>query len=186
MQRQVKGILFVDYVRMLRSRKDVDWTRHIAAEDAAYLTTRIDPEAWYPMETFERFGLAILEELARGDPFVARAWGRMSVDHLVTVHPGLLVPDDPRESLMRLLVLRRSFFDFEAVSLPEVSDGRATVRIRYGMSGRAEEAACFQTIGFFCRLLEMAGGQGVLADVVAPGWEGGSETEVNLTWDPPT
>lgn len=102
MERHVKGSLFVDYVRMLRSRKDVDWGRYLQPEDLLYLDTRIHPDAWYPMETFARFGLAILDEIAHGDSFPARAWGRMSLEHMVTVHEGLLVPGDPRESLMRL------------------------------------------------------------------------------------
>ena len=35
--RQVRGVLFVDYVRMLRSQKKVDWAQHLAATDLAYL-----------------------------------------------------------------------------------------------------------------------------------------------------
>ena len=41
MSRQVKGTLFVDYVRMLRSRKDVDWTRYLKADDLPFLAARI-------------------------------------------------------------------------------------------------------------------------------------------------
>ena len=48
---------------MIRRRKDVEWARRLVADDLVYLTQRIDPDEWYPMETFERFGLAILSEL---------------------------------------------------------------------------------------------------------------------------
>ena len=54
--RHVRGVLFLDYVRMLRSQKAVDWAQHMTPEDAAYLATKIEPDAWYPMTTFERFG----------------------------------------------------------------------------------------------------------------------------------
>jgi hypothetical protein len=164
MERRVKGSLFVDYVRMLRSKKGVDWSYYLQAEDLPYLADPIHPDGWYPMDTFARFGLAILDEIAQGDTFLARAWGRGSLDHLVTVHEGLLVEGDPRESLMRLIVLRGSFFNFDAVSMPQLTDTHATVQVHYGMTARAEEAASFQTLGFFGRLVELAGGLGVLTE----------------------
>ena len=34
---RVKGILFVDYVRMLRAHKGVDWSARLPAEDVPYL-----------------------------------------------------------------------------------------------------------------------------------------------------
>ncbi len=185
MERRVKGSLFVDYVRMLRSRKDVDWSRYLQPEDLPYLTDRIHPEGWYPMDTFARLGLAILDEIARGDTFLARAWGRMSLDYLATVHEGFLVPGDPRESLMRLIVLRGSFFDFDAVSLPQLTDTHATVRVQYGMTARAEEAASYQTLGFFGRLVELAGGVGVLTEFTKKSWEGSEVTEFTVDWQPP-
>jgi len=185
MEKHVKGSLFVDYVRMLRSRKDVDWARYLQPEDLLYLDTRIHPDAWYPMETFARFGLAILDEIAHGDSFPARAWGRMSLEHMVTVHEGLLVPKDPRESLMRLLVVRGSFFDFDPVTMPQLTDGHATVHVQYGMTARAEQAASFQTLGFFGRLVELAGGRSVITQLTARSWEGDPVSAFTVDWEPP-
>jgi len=185
MERRVKGSLFLDYVRMMRSRKDVDWTRYLEAEDVPYLATRIHPEGWYPMDTFARFGLAILDEIAHGDTFLARAWGRMSLDQLLTLHEGILVPKDPRESLMRLIVLRGSFFDFDAVSMPQLTDNHATVHVQYGMTARTEQAAAFQTLGFFGRLVERAGGLGVLSEFTRRSWEGDVLTAFTVDWRPP-
>jgi hypothetical protein len=65
--RNVKGTLFVDYVRMLRRHRGFDWSRHLTPADLELLTGRIEPESWYPMAAFERMGLAILTEIARGD-----------------------------------------------------------------------------------------------------------------------
>ena len=185
MGRHVKGTIFVDYVRMLRSRKDLDRNRYLEPADIPYLTSRIHPDAWYPMETFARFGLAILDQVAQGDLFLVRAWGRASVDPLVRIHSGLLVEGDPRESLMRFLVLRSSFFDFDAVSIPLLSDGHASLHVHYGMISRAEQAACFQTLGFFGRLVELAGGRGVLTSLTQRAWEGDPATVLAIDWTPP-
>ncbi|HEY0788297.1 MAG TPA: hypothetical protein VGE86_06610, partial [Thermoanaerobaculia bacterium] len=76
----MKGVLFADYVRMLRAAKGVTWENHLPAQDLRYLAQRIDINAWYPMETYERMGLAILEGIARGNFQMARAWGRQTID----------------------------------------------------------------------------------------------------------
>lgn len=185
MSRQVKGTLFVDYVRMLRSRKDVDWSRYLQPGDTPFLSERIALEGWYPMETFERFGLAILAEVTRDDLFLARAWGRMSVEFLLIGNEQLLVKADPRESLMRVLVFRKSFFDFEVVSMPQLTDGHATIHVHYGMAPRAEQAAAFQTLGFFGRLVELAGARGVMTQMTGRSWEGDKATEFTIDWEPP-
>jgi len=185
MERRVKGSLFVDYVRMLRSRKDVTWKRYLQEEDLVFLSTHIEPDSWYPMETFARFGLAILDEIAHGDPFLAKAWGRLSADQLVSIEPEILVKGDPRESVMRLVVHRRSFFDFDVVDLTQLSDNHAEVRINYGMTPRAEQAACLQTLGFFGRLVEIAGGRAVTAKLIVRTWEGDALTAFTVDWDPP-
>jgi hypothetical protein len=186
MERRVKGSLFVDYVRMLRSHKDVNWSRYLQPQDVEFLHVRVHPEAWYPMDTFARFGLAILDNIAGGDPFLARGWGRMSADQLAADHgTALVVAGDPRESLMRLLVLRNTFFDFDALSMPQLTDSHASVHVSYGMEARAEQAACFQTIGFFGRLVELAGGRSVVTSLVKRAWEGDPVTEFNVDWEPP-
>ena len=78
----MRGSLFVDYVRMLRSRKDVNWSNSLAPEDVAFLSERIAADQWYPMESFERMGLAILAEIAGGDITAVKEWGRSSIDGL--------------------------------------------------------------------------------------------------------
>lgn len=185
MERRVKGTLFVDYVRMLRSRRDMDWSQHLQAADLSFLVQRIEPDSWYPMESFERMGVAILAEIASNDLEMVRAFGRMSIDWLVSQHANLVAQTDPRDTLMRFQVLRRSFFDYAALEMTSVSDGEATLTIAYGMGPRAEEAASWQTLGFFERLLEVAGGTQVRAWFSARSWKGDLLTEVQLRWSDP-
>jgi hypothetical protein len=186
-ERQVKGTLFVDYVRMIRAYKVGEWTKHLQARDLDYLVRRIEPDAWYPMETFERMGLAILAEI-RPDLDTIRHWGRAQVDWLSARDPSPLVPGDARDTLMRFRVLRASFFDYSALEIVDLSEGEATLVIAYGMSPRAEEAASWQTVGFFERLLEVAGAADVRSSFLTKAWEGDLATTVGLEWtaSPPT
>src|SRR5882762_8172032 len=144
--RQVRGVLFVDYVRMLRSQKSADWSRHLASQDLTYLQMPIDPDGWYPMATFERMGNAILTTVTRGELFPVQLWGRYSAAQLRNANPLLLEANDPPETLSRFRVLRETFFNFHALDVPLLHDDEANIVIRYHMGMPAEEAASYQTL----------------------------------------
>jgi hypothetical protein len=182
MTRHVQGSLFLDYVRMLKARKDVRWSNHLAPEDLPYLEQRIELGGWYPMATFERLGLAILELIADGDLEAVRVWGQITVRTLADRQPGSLVEGDPRESLMRFHVVRKTLFDFEAVTVVGLSDGEVRLQIAYHMSPAAEEAASYQTMGFFEGLLELARGRDVKARFAERSWRGDDSTTLVVTW----
>ena len=102
----------------LRRRSDVDWSQWVEAVDLGYLVQRIDPDAWYPMETFKRMGLAILTAIAQAVRAPCRSpSGRVSIDLvLLPPHVYLVAPGDPRlGAAMRFQVLRRGFFDYPAL-----------------------------------------------------------------------
>lgn len=182
-ERRVKGTLFVDYVRMLRSRSDVDWSKHLEPVDLGYLVQRIDRDGWYPMQTFERMGNAILAEVALGNLEAVRMFGRASIDWLCKAYDNLVAPRDPRDTLMRFHVLRRSFFDYAAIEIGTIADGEASMLVNYGMGAMAEEAASWQTLGFFERLLEVAGAENVRAWFSSKAWTGDLITTIELRWE---
>jgi hypothetical protein len=181
--RRVKGVLFADYVRMMRGNKHVDWASLLPPEDFAFLKTRIEPDGWYPMESFERMGDVILAMVACGNLDAVRMWGRFSVDQLVAAQPNLLAPGDPVETMHRFHVLRGTYFDFEALDVLEVTDREAKVVIRYHMGPSAEEAAAYQTMGFFERLLEVGGAESISARFVEKSWAGDPRTLLDLSWE---
>jgi len=182
---QVRGSLFLDYVRMLKTRRELEWSPRLPPEDLPYLAERIDPDGWYPMATFERLGLLILELVAGGDLEAVRVWGQITVRTLAARHADVLVANDPRESLMRFHVLRRSLFDFEAATIARLHDTEARILIAYGMSPAAEEAASYQAMGFFEGLVDLAGGREVAAHFAERSWRGAGSTTLVLKWKPP-
>lgn len=183
--RNVRGVLFVDYVRMLRACKSVDVRSHLAEEDMPYMSARIDAEAWYPMATFERLGNAILHFVANDQMLPVQLWGRYSATQLRNAHPALLVAGDPVETIQRFRLLRATFFDFEALDLVDVGTDSAQLAIRYHMGMPAEEAASYQTIGFFEGLLELAGAQHAEATLREKSWAGDARTLAVLRWRRP-
>ena len=181
----MKGELFADYVRMIRGRKDIDWSAYLSTEDLAYVGQCIDPTGWYPMAVFERLGNAILEVVTGGDLAPVRAWGRMSVVPLVSKHPSLIAEDDPMESVMRFHVLRSTFFDFPAIRVVSLTPEEAELSIDYRMGDRAEQAAAQQAMGFFEGLLKTAGAEDVEARFIERRWEGDERTVLRLTYTTP-
>ncbi|HEY8073562.1 MAG TPA: hypothetical protein VIF62_05625 [Labilithrix sp.] len=170
---------------MIRSRRDVDWNRHLPPEDMTLVTQRIKPTAWYPMAAFERMGNAILKEVAQLDLDMVRAFGKFSVASLNEDEEHLVAKGDPVETLMRFRVLRATYFDFDALDVKTLVDGHAEILIRYHMGRMAEEAASHQTLGFFEGLLESAGAREVKGQFLASSWSGDPDTIVELRWKSP-
>jgi hypothetical protein len=184
--RHVRGVLFLDYVRMLKAQKGVDWRQHLPEPDLLFLAMQIDPNAWYPMATFERMGNQILRTTARGVMLTVQLFGRYSAGQLRAAHPTLLAPGDPIETLNRFRVMRETFFDFPALEVPVLHDEEAQIVVRYHMGTPAEEAACYQTLGFFEGLLELAGARDVKAAFRERSWAGNPRTLIAIHWRSPS
>lgn len=182
MARQVKGHLFADYVRIIRANKEIDWTEVLDEEGLSWTRQQIAPEKWYPMDVFEKLGLAILEKVANHDLNLIHRWGRQTIDELKAAHPDLMVDNDPRETFMRFQILRQALFDFPAVKITTIRDGKAILEIQYGMSGEAEEAAVHQSLGFLERLLEVSGAREAKAEILEGTWEGFPSTTIAVSW----
>lgn len=182
MARRVRGILFVDYVKMVRGKKAIDWSPYLEDVDRELLAHPIDLDAWYPMETFERLGVGIVREVAHAQLMAVRMWGRFQIEFVRSRFPTLVAEGDPRETLMRFHSMRRAFFDYDALDVREVLDDSATVAVQYRMGAEAEEAACHQTLGFCERLVELAGAKKVAAQFKAFGWRGDPPTLIDLRW----
>ena len=135
------------------------------------------------MATFERMGNAILRLVANGNLDLVRMWGRFQVDQLRILYPNLVADGDPVETLTRFRVLRATFFDFEALEVPMLVDHEAQIIIRYRMGNMAEEAASFQTMGFFERLLEVAGAKNIVAAFTQRSWAGDARTLLEIKWE---
>ncbi len=183
--RQVKGVLFADYVRMIRAVKSYDWTKRLSARELAFVKAPVDLQRWYPMDVFEQLGNAILEVIAQGQLELVRMWGRTQVDQLRVQQPALVADGDPVETLNRFRVLRSTYFDFDTLSVPLLHLDEAQILIDYQMGMPAEEAASYQTMGFFERLLEIAGAKDVSARFSSRSWAGEGRTLVSLHWTIP-
>ena len=168
---------------MLRMRKDIDWSQHLDAADLTYVMGRVALDGWYPMGVFERLGDVILSQVAGGQLGMVRMFGRVTVDQLVADQPFLLAAGDPIETVNRFRGLRATWFDFDALQVPTLLEDECEIAVRYGMGKVAEEAATWQTVGFFERLLEVAGAEDVKPTFHGKSWLGqGPSSRVRFAW----
>ncbi|MGH9457612.1 MAG: hypothetical protein ACRD2J_08240 [Thermoanaerobaculia bacterium] len=182
MPREVRGVLFADPVRMIRAAKQVDWNERLSPQDLQWLSKRIDPEGWYPIDAYERLALAVLEEIARGDFAAVRAWGREMADAVANLEPRLLATGDPRELFMRFQLLRQALFNFPAVEVVALREGAALLELRFGLGASAEEAAAANALGLLEALLEASGAAGVAVSLQSRSWQGEGPTRIAVGW----
>lgn len=182
MDRKVKGSFFMDYVRMIRSHKDVDWRQYLLPQDLAFLDQKISAAEWYPMDTFERMGIGIFREISNNNLLGVKLWGRMSVDAMSKLYPESISAGDPRESLIRYQVARNGLFNFDPVHFLTSYKTYAKLEIAYHMSPLAEEAATWQTLGYFERLLELSGASNLQHRFSRKLWEGAATTILEFDW----
>ena len=167
---------------MVRAQKFVSWPRILRVDELAFVHQRIDVNAWYPMSSFERLNLAILSQTEYPSMDAVRLRGVLSARAFTKAGANLVAANDPVETLMRVRVFRSTLFDFSTFEVPAISEGQARLEIRYGMSARAEEATCQQTIGFCEGVLGLAGAKGIRTVVGSCSWQGAEQTEVLLEW----
>lgn len=178
---RVRGVLFADYVRIIR-RALPTWRELIDPQDVALVSSRIDLEQWYPMDTFGRLGVVILEHIIGDEHDAVRLWGREQVATILQFFPELAVGNEPRDSVLRFQGYLSSLFDFPAVRVELLEDERAQLRVHYGLPPRPEEAATWQTLGFFEELLTASGAREVELSVPTRKWEGAFDTRAELRW----
>lgn len=183
MAKHVKGTLFLDYVRMIRKRKEVDWSKHLSREDLDVLGRMVLPSEWYPLETFQRLGVAVLREIAKGDVQVVRAWGQKSMDELIKIYKNLAEGNDPLQALDKLQALRRRFFDFEGLEISPQGGNRVRVKIDLAFGGVADEAYAYQMLGTIERLLELTGAKNIQSQFIQRAWQGAPHTAIEFSWE---
>jgi len=181
--KSVRGALFVDYVRMIKSKKDADWKKYLLPQDLPYLEMRIAPDKWYPFPTFERMGVGIIAEIAGGNYEAVRIWGRETTRKLIAIHKSVICEGDPMESLMRFQILRGSFFDFDPIHLLSISPYYASFKVNYGTAPIVEKAATYQALGYFEMLLDLSGAKNINYNFTQTIWDGADETILQFSWE---
>jgi len=123
--RRVKGSIMLDFVKVVHRARHLPWDRYLTAQDFELVESMILPSSWYPLETYQRIGLAVYELLGQGRPENARRWGQESMARLMEgVYQKALLKGDPLEAIKSFITLRKTLIDFGEFALNPIGPGQ--------------------------------------------------------------
>jgi hypothetical protein len=178
---QVKGSIFVEFVKTIRSNKTGVFDKYLTAADREIISQRILPNIWYPYETFKHCLTAVFEVLAKQDLEVVKEWGRAYGQAIMTtLYVTILKKGSPLSYVKRIGVLVRTFFDFGRVEIVLESETQAVYKI-YDFD--LQYAPIHYLLnGWIERTMEICGAKDLKCKTITKSWAGDANTSIRLSW----
>ena len=183
-ERKVKGTMLVDQVKLIRGNKGMDWSKYLKEEDWVAINKRILPSEWYPLELYRRCGLATFHVLGQGNLDIVRLRGQIRGKELFAgVYKTAIIPQDPMTTLSRFIMLYSQLFNFSNLKFENVGKDHAKIFHDYDRNDPVTKPYCYQLMGHFDVIIEIAGGKNVKIEFLAKQWEGAATTIFDITWE---
>jgi hypothetical protein len=167
---RAKGSILLDYVRIIRANKDLNWNRHLRPEDWEIINSKILPSQWYPLETYRRVGNAVFREVAKSNLETTRQFGRFNIKNVLQIYKNILVPGNPVKSVSNYIVLQKTFIDDNTDKARVAAQGQDS--LLYDMTNLSEvyesaelEQFSYQIAGNLEALVEEATGKKAKATI---------------------
>ncbi len=183
-EKQVKGTMLLDYVRMIRGNKDKDWDKYLQPEDWEIINGRILSSMWYPYENFQRIGLAVFHEISGGNLETVRIYGKLYWKNLLaSVYKAVLGDRNPFMCLDRFAILRGQFFSFATHEIKKIGEKHAHAVITVGEVDPGLEPYCAQLAGGFDAIMEHADAENPKIETIEKEWKGALATVFDIVWE---
>lgn len=177
----VKGSLFVYFVKAIRANKTGAYDSYLTDLDRQVLQGQILPSSWYPFETYKRCFRAVATVEVQNNKVLIRGWGREFCDEIMlSIYKRVLTDTTPMQSLHRYVSLFTMFYDFGELEIEARGANRAVLTIR-DFDPDFEEL--YQLIhGWIERSLELTGARDVKVMLLTSSRHSAPETQFDLTW----
>jgi hypothetical protein len=182
-QRSVKGGVIVDYLKIIRANPSLPWAEHLSAEDLAALDQMVLPASWYPIELFQRMGVAIFKLVSREKYSVVHAFAAALADRMAKENPGMLSAQSPRDTLKKFLAIQSRLYNFKMFESEDSGPRQMALQVnarREDVGKRLLVEICCATVK---RLIELSGGKNIKVNTVEAMWEGGERNRVEVAWE---
>jgi hypothetical protein len=183
--RFVKGSVLVDYIKLMRASPQLPWADHLAPADLEQLQQMILPASWYPVELFQRLGLAVFKLVSKESFEVVHSFGRFLAEQMNANNPGLVVKGRPRDTLNKYQVIQDRLLSYKALEIKEQGPGRLIFQAYFLPQDEAIEIYMEVTAATLGRLIEFSGGRNVRARLLEGMWQGGNSNTMEVTWEEP-
>ncbi len=180
--KNVKGTFCLDYVKIIKKSKHIDWSKYLEPQDLAILDQRILSSQWYPLDSFIRMGLAVFKELVGGNLDTARGGGKIFMDQMADIYQNLVRDGDPMRSLDTFRIIRNRFFDFEGLEIERLGDNMVHIYVNLGFGHEGDEPYSHHLVGAFERLLELSRAEDIEVSLLEKSWDGAERTIIAAKW----
>ena len=181
--REVKGTMVLDMVRMIRANKDLPWDEYLDAEDWKVINSIILQSKWYPFGLYQRLGWAVFQVVAKGNLELVRARGRQRGKELFgDVYKSIVANKSPLEALDAFVKRYSTLFNFSILRFEKEGEKNARIYHDFKVDHQVFIAYCHQLRGHLEALVEMTGGKNYKVELIAKQWEGAPTTIFDITW----
>ena len=181
MDKNVKGSIFIALVKMIRKDKSGVFDKYLTDKDREIISQKILASTWYPYETFKHCLEAIFKVAAKNDFEVAKDWGRLVCQEVMTnIYKSLMKDCDPFSFIKKYEVTHMNLYDFGKTEIIE----EAKNRVIHKLSDFDGQFALLFYIhqGWIEHGLELCGAKNVKSEFVTKSWEGHPFTSMRFTW----
>lgn len=179
--RQVKGSMFIMFVKAIKSDRKGAFDKFLTNQDREVLSGLVLQSQWYPYETYKNCFLAVSRVIARDAPKTLRDWGRIyGEESITTIYKSVLLKKDPRAAIEEYQRIFKSQFDFGRMEGNVTSDNEMTVTV-FDFD-KDVEPWYYVAQGWIERLIELVIKKPVRSEILDRSWAGAPATVFRLNW----
>lgn len=181
--RYVKGSLLLDFANMIETSPGLPWSDHLLPEDLELIGQMILPASWYPVESFQRIGLAAFVLLAKENYAIIRAYGRSLADKLNEEYPGMVCKGRASGTIEKHRAIQERLYSFEITRAEQIGPGHIAVHIYTTPEEVGVRPMMEINSGTVERLIELSGGRNIEVKVTEAVWEGADRSTLEVKWE---
>jgi len=182
-ERSVKGSVILDYVKMIRANPHLPWSDHLQPGDLEVINQLILPAYWYPLDLFQRVGLAVFKLVAKENYSLLRAYGRALADKMHAENPGLVVKGRPRDTLNKYRAIQHRLYSFKGIDNEDISPQHMITKLYSLPEDIGTPVYIEQVCGTIERLIELSGGGQARVQLLESVSQGAKHNTLEITWE---
>ena len=182
-ERCVKGNVIADYIKMIRANPELPWAEHLLPEDLVVVQQMVVPLSWYPIQQFQRLGLAVFKLVTKENNALVRAYGASVADRMNAENPGMVAKGRPQVTLSRYIEIQKRLYSFKAQETVEIGPGRLLFLIHSNPEEVGIPVYIEQISGTVERLIALSGGRNIQLKLLEAVWKGAAHNRIEVQWE---
>ncbi len=179
--RQVKGSMFIMFVKAIKSDKKGSFDKFLTDKDREVISKLILSSGWYPFETYKNCFLALSTVTANNNPNMLRDWGRVYGEETVkTIYKSILLKKDAKSAIEEYQRIFKNQFDFGRMEATIISDNEMTVAVKD--FDKDFEPWYYVAQGWIERVIQLVIQKPVRSEIMERSWAGAPATVFKLNW----